>query len=279
MEQQTKEWHELRKQKIGASDAPAIMGVSPWKTKLQLWEEKVGLRESNYKSQWMERGIKLEEAARKSFMLMTGIDVAPSIVISKEYDFMMASLDGLSQNGRDAVEIKCPGANDHALALLGIIPDKYLPQLQHQMIVCELDSIYYFSFDGQNGTLIKVKRDDIYCNGMIENEKDFFRRIKEFQPPEATEKDYARVDCPNAIAKAQRIKQLKAQANELQKEADMLLDELTSETGFQSCDFGGVCKLSKVIRKGAISYSDIPELKVIDLEQYRKQPSTFMRLS
>ena len=38
------EWYELRKSGIGGSDAAAILGLSPWKTNVDLWEEKVGIK-------------------------------------------------------------------------------------------------------------------------------------------------------------------------------------------------------------------------------------------
>lgn len=37
------EWLEARKDGLGASDAASVLGVSPWKTNVQLWEEKCGL--------------------------------------------------------------------------------------------------------------------------------------------------------------------------------------------------------------------------------------------
>ena len=36
-------WLEHRRDGLGASDAPAVLGVSPWKTNEALWEEKCGL--------------------------------------------------------------------------------------------------------------------------------------------------------------------------------------------------------------------------------------------
>lgn len=36
-------WLEARKDGLGASDAAALLGLSPWKTNVQLWEEKCGL--------------------------------------------------------------------------------------------------------------------------------------------------------------------------------------------------------------------------------------------
>ena len=39
-----KEWLEARKSCVGGSDAAAIIGLSPYKSNVDLWEEKVGLR-------------------------------------------------------------------------------------------------------------------------------------------------------------------------------------------------------------------------------------------
>ena len=39
--QGTPEWLEFRRTMVMASDSPVIMGVSPWKTPLQLYHEKV----------------------------------------------------------------------------------------------------------------------------------------------------------------------------------------------------------------------------------------------
>src|SRR5690606_15712460 len=183
MEQQTKEWHELRRRKIGASDAPVIIGVSPWKTPLQLWEEKLGFREQPQRNSYMDRGIAMEEPARMAFIEHTGIAVNPIVKISSQFDFMMASMDGLSNDEKTGVEIKCPGQNDHTLASMGIIPDKYIPQLQHQMFVCELETMYYYSFDGQDGVLLKVMRDEQYLSNLIEHEKEFYERMVNLEPP------------------------------------------------------------------------------------------------
>jgi len=43
LRQNTPEWLEVRKTKLGASDAPAILGISPYKTAYQLFLEKMGL--------------------------------------------------------------------------------------------------------------------------------------------------------------------------------------------------------------------------------------------
>lgn len=45
LQHNTPEWLAFRKNGIGASDASAVLGMSNWVTNIELWEEKVGLRE------------------------------------------------------------------------------------------------------------------------------------------------------------------------------------------------------------------------------------------
>src|SRR5690606_6618123 len=162
MKQNTPEWLEMRKKFVGASDAPIIMGVSPWMTPYKLGTQKLSLDPEVKKTTRMQRGLALEDAARQWSYKQTGILVLPEVVFSDEHDFMMASLDGLDSTKECALEIKCPDpeGDDHALALMGMVPEKYYPQLQHQMIVLKLEKMFYLSFDGKEGALIEVQRDN-----------------------------------------------------------------------------------------------------------------------
>ncbi len=178
LEQGSPEWVEMRKNYIGASDAPIIMGVSPWMTPLQLWEQKLGFFEvkENFA---MKRGKYLEQEARKEFEEETGLIVFPDVVLHTTYAWMMASLDGIDIERKNIVEIKCPGKKDHILALLGEIPEKYYPQLQHQMEVCNLKSIFYFSYspsakDMKKTALLEVAKDEKYIDLLIKKESEFY---------------------------------------------------------------------------------------------------------
>lgn len=181
--QGSEEWLELRKSHIGASDAPVIMGVSPWKSIYQLWQEKVGFSIPRGCSPAMQRGLNLEPLARETFTEMTGIYVEPSVIFSFKNPWMMASLDGIDSTGKYIVEIKCAGESDHAAAIRKEIPSKYYPQLQHQLAVCELESMYYFSFDGFSGTCLVVHRNDKYIDDMIRREEKFWEHVRNFTPP------------------------------------------------------------------------------------------------
>ena len=152
--QNTPEWEEMRKNKIGGSDAPVIMEVSPYKTPYELWEEKLDLRPSATPTYNMARGHILEDPARLEAEKMAGFLFFPQVKFHPTIPWMMASCDGIDPEEKHLVEIKSPGKEDHEIALSGQIPDKYFPQLQHQLEVCQLEMGYYFSFYEMKGVLV-----------------------------------------------------------------------------------------------------------------------------
>ncbi len=171
MEQGSLEWLALRKTKITATDAPVIMGENPWKDPLTLYREKKDPDFFSQSNERMKRGIELEPIARFYFVLDTGIMVEPRLVIK---DWAMASLDGISSCGKHVVEIKCPSKKYHDMAKHGILPPHYIAQLQHQMWVCDIDSMYYYSFDGSEGVSVPVARNPCYLDMLIQREEIFY---------------------------------------------------------------------------------------------------------
>ena len=181
---------EKRKDYIGASDAPIILGVSPYKTPYQLWLEKLGFGPEQVYSPAMQRGHDLQPKALAKFEEMTGlIMIDEQRRYHKEYPWMMATIDGMSPDGQTIVEIKCPKKADHQLAKDGVVPVHYFPQLQHQLAVCGLDMVYYFSFDGDEGAVVEVSRDQIYIDDMIRKEMEFWECVQLFTPPKLMERD------------------------------------------------------------------------------------------
>lgn len=173
----------LRRNFIGASDAPIIMGDSPWKTPAKLYREKVGLDLSDV-SYAMQRGIMMEAEARYLFYRETGISVYPIRVQHAEIHWMMASMDGLNMDRTVAVEIKCPMGKDHQVAAEEKLPEKYFAQLQHQMEVLDLDEMFYMSYHPDSHYIFTVKRDKEYAIKLIEKEKKFYDYLINFIEPE-----------------------------------------------------------------------------------------------
>lgn len=275
IEQGTAEWLALRRQHITATDAPVIMGVSPWKTPRDLFFEKVVGKEQQPRTWQQQRGIDLEPRARELFSIRTGIDVQPRVVVN---DWQMASLDGLSDDLQTMVEIKCAGAVDHEKAKRGNVPDHYYPQLQHQMHVVGVYSMYYMSFDGLDGVILDVKRDDDFIAKMIEQERAFYACMINQTLPEPTDKDILEMSDSVWINCAAEMRSIHATMKELQAREKELRELLVTKSGGRSSKGGGLT-LSKVIRKGSIEYGRIPELSAVDLEQYRSAPVEYYRVS
>lgn len=281
IKQNTPEWLAMRKNYIGASDSPKIMGVSPYGTAYDLWQEKLGLIADKETSWAMQRGHNLEEPARIAFEEMTGLLTAAEVKFHPKINYMMASIDGIDVEGKAMVEIKCPNKIDHAIATAGEVPEKYIPQLQHQLEVCDLEMAYYFSFDGKTGVIVKVFRDDKYIQKLLQKEKDFWECVQEMKAPQMVEgRDYAKRTEEEWMTLAVRMKEINAELKKseaLEKEKEDIKRKLIQMAGSQNAVGGGII-LSQVVKQGTIDYKSIPELQNIDLEKYRKKPIMYWRL-
>lgn len=270
IKQNTPEWEKLRKTKIGASDAPIIMGTSPWKTKLQLWNEKMGLTSSPPVNRYMARGHAMEEEARLAYCKYMNVEVQPQVVFHSSNDWMMASLDGLSEDRKVVVEIKCPGEKDHQVAKNKKIPKHYYAQLQHQLAVIDQPMLHYFSYTEENFYLVEVERDDSYIESLIEKELDFWKSLQNFQPPSTTDEDYVEMhshEWNQAVNNWASVKVDLDVLKEKEKEYREQLIKLADGKNVKGC---GV-KVKKSHSKGSIDYGSIPMLQGIDLEKYRKK--------
>jgi hypothetical protein len=98
----------------------------------------------------------------------------PLVCQSDEYEFMIASYDGYDLEANVACEIKVPNLADHQLAVNGKVPEKYYPQLQHQMLVSNLKSIIYCSYRDLEIAIVIVERDEAYLKSLIAKEKEFY---------------------------------------------------------------------------------------------------------
>jgi len=259
----------LRRDFIGSSDAVAIMGVSPWDTPFSLWETKLGLRQGKDLTTAMIRGIENEDIARKYVEELYDIKLPAARVFSEKHSFLMANFDGLSSRKKVGIEIKCPGKDDHSLAEKGLVPDKYYPQLQHLMMVGELSEIHYVSYKDNEVFIVLVKANEEYQKELFQKEKQFYENIVNFTEPEKTDRDYVK---RNDIAwrnLAQRYVYLKGVFDQYDQELTEVRQALIYEAKGNSSEGSGI-KIIKSNRKGNVDYAKIPELKEIDLEQYRK---------
>lgn len=273
LEQGSQEWLDYRRSHITATDACVIMG-SPWKSPYKLYQEKSDPGFKQETNERMKRGTDLEPIARHLCCIKTGLDFKPAVAVK---DWAMASLDGITSDGKEILEVKCPGPKDHALASVGRIPDHYMAQLQHQMYVCDVEKVHYFSFDGIDGELVIVHRSPDYIETMLTKEKEFYDCLINKKPPLGADLCIYRSDDEWSDC-ASRWKYLNEKIKMLQKEEEEVREKLIELAGESNTKGEGI-QLSQVTRKGNVDYTRIPELIGINLDVYRKPDSFFWKLS
>lgn len=286
------EWHDWRAQGIGASDAAVVLKMFPFgKTPHMLWEEKVSPTKQ-FTNKAMEHGNRNEPRAMEWAKSKIGVElIGQKRVQHPDMPWMRATLDGMSEKGGMIVEIKCPfNLDNHArVKESGKVPDIYVPQLQHQLGVTQLNHMYFLSFnhlDPDDSVLIDVKRDESFIENLIKEEYAFFQYVVDRIPPPLTEKDYASRD-DEWISIAERRMQIRDSMKELKKK-DEELQKLLIEKSENVSSRGGIYTFSKQVSKGSIDYSaalshyveelraNFPDLELPseELEIFRRDPIT-----
>lgn len=284
MKQNTPEWLEMRKNYIGASDAPIIMGTCKFKlndgrlkTPYLLWQEKLGLAKLESNNFATEFGKQNENIALRVYEDMVKDHFVPTVVYHKDIKYMMASLDGLNVTQDYAVEIKCANKDDHSLASEGKVPAHYYPQVQHQLAVLNINELDYFSFHKGEGVIVKVKKDESYLAELYEKEEKFWKCVEDLVEPALTNGDYVQRGrhWEECALKLWEIKQQKKAIEREEKELENQLKEFSEGLNSSSGSF----RFGYHMRKGTVDYKNIPELKNVDLESYRKKPTQSWRLT
>jgi putative phage-type endonuclease len=272
-QQGTPEWLKWRQGGLGASDAPVVMGRSPWSTPYQLFRKKIGLDTDSVMTPAMARGIRLEPKARRAYERATGEPVVPLAAESLTVPVLRASLDGMAFTGDFILEIKCPGEKAHAMALQGMVPDYYVDQLQQQMFVAGVDLAHYWSFDGDQGTLIEVRRDQARIDRLVEAALRFWDHVKA--------RKWASDEWEAAAAVWRRSNELLEAAKAEEDNARRMLLSLFGAD--ESKREGGGVIVTRVNRKGSVDYEAALASKGVaiptdELEPFRKKGSSSIQV-
>lgn len=278
--QGSEEWKALRKTKVTSTDAAVILGVSPWKTPLELWRQKTGRAEEDVVTPVMRKGSELEEPARQTYSEKYKIDMVPNVVLHPQCTWKMASLDGINFERDRILEIKC-GEKAYEQAVDGVIPPYYYAQMQHAMHVSGAERCDYFCWlSEEENVLIEVKKDEEFLIDLLKKEEAFYLNLINDVPPESCDKDILIIeDLDHPLTKLEsEWVSAKANLSHWQEVEKDLREKMIEASEGISCE-GQLCRLLKYERKGSIDYASIPELEKVDLEQYRKPSSYAWRIS
>lgn len=181
------DWLSARKKGIGGSDAAAVLGLSKWKTPLQLYQEKIGEADDIQDNESMLWGRVLEPVIRQQYAERTGrtVRLPEGIIAHPEHAFMLANVDGVT-DCRRVVEIKTArsgkewGANGSDEVL-----QEYLLQVQHYMAVTgfEVADIAVL-IGGSDFRIYEVPADKELQNYLISAEEEFWERVVNRTPPD-----------------------------------------------------------------------------------------------
>lgn len=201
------EWLHERKKGLGASDAGTILGVNPWKTNVELWEEKTGKRQAEDiggKPQ-VHYGKEAEKHIRELFKLdhpelIVGYESPFKIIRSDDYPFIFCTPDGEIIN-RETGEIG--GLEIKTTEIMnakqwrewnGRIPQHYYAQVCHQMLAARWEFVWlraqikYTTKEGEKRAemreyLIKKEEAKEDIKILLEQETAFWEHVQERRCP------------------------------------------------------------------------------------------------
>ena len=157
--QGTNEWKEVRLNHFTASEAPIMMGVSPYMSRDDLLKYKTTHEEaeiSKFTQIVFDKGHEVEERARAIAEHKMGEDLYP-VTASLEIEglSLLSSYDGLTMAQDKSWEHKQWSIKKAELiTTTGELEAFHYWQLEHQMIVAKLDAIWFVMSDGTENNWI-----------------------------------------------------------------------------------------------------------------------------
>jgi len=246
------DWLKLRQKGIGGSDVAAVLGLSKWKTPLQVYEEKIAPEPIDTPmNDQMEAGIRLEETVAQWWADKHGFDIQKDnkVRFHQKYPELLVNLDRIiiSTNGRGTGVLECKTADAFYYNTWeeGTIPDHYFCQVQHQFSVTGHKwGAIGLLVGGNNFKSIDVEPDPGFIKMMNERLLTFWHDhvVKRIPPTPSTLDETKRLfpkSDPNLIIEAteetleafRNFKEVDKKAKEFKKEADKLKVDLQAAMG------------------------------------------------
>ncbi len=245
---------------IGASDAAAVCGVDPFKTKAQLYHEKRGNLPPVEVTGPMKRGLAMERFGFEWFEAATGLTVHVMSDPNKdpfthaEHPFIYAHPDGMvhSEKSNAIVEIKFPGIHNYLRCKREQLLDYYVVQVQHQMMVTGAQMAYVVICNAEywGEPLIRsVEADEEFQADLLALELVFWGQVQAGEEPEEAKgeeikvpklpSDYRRDDSLEWVSLVRRLADTKALKDSAGELYDETVEEIKAHMGQQGVIEGG----------------------------------------
>lgn len=196
----SEDWHELRAGGIGSSDAAAVLGMNPWKTNIDLWNEKCGntVQDDLSDNEAVIFGSKSEEHIRAIYALKNKEQVSKpeATLISNEYPFMRYNPDGIIKRDNGLWEGKTATVRSYAKLKEwdNKIPQQYYVQCLHALAVTGanyivLTALIYLDFSTSSEIAqlreYRINQDDVLedIKFLIKEEVKFWKQVQNKEMP------------------------------------------------------------------------------------------------
>lgn len=284
----TAEWLEWRKDKVGASDLPVIMGASKWSTPHKLWREKMGFTVPTEKTFLFAKGHAVEEFARGVISKKLGIELKPTVYNIRPDGWEIASIDGADEATKTIVEIKYASHDDHETARDGRVPAHYVHQVQWQLYVTGYDKAIYASYHDSEIITLEVKRDNIEICDMVHKAGEFRQWMIDGEEPPLDESDYLQIrDNPEFEQAANDWIEAKRMADHYADLVDQHKKRIISMSDDGNCEGCGV-RLTRISRDSPVQWKDMWEemrknhphvFDLYNVEDYKKPQIGYWKLT
>lgn len=175
---------------IGGSDVGVLCGLSPRKTPYELYLLKRGeLEPDDSDNEYMRFGRRLEKPIADEFAYRTGRKTwrQRRTLRHPQHKFLLANIDRWQVRGHETgvYEGKNSDWRMRSLWTQGGVPDTYYLQLQHYLLVtgCPFGS-FGVLFGGNELHYFDIERDEATIAQILALSLDFWRRVKEGDPPD-----------------------------------------------------------------------------------------------
>lgn len=253
---------------LGGSDAAAVLGLSRWRSPLDVWSEKTGAIAPKDRSKELpvRLGHRLEDVVAELFSEETGKSVrrVSEAQVHPKYPFIRAQIDRRVV-GEDAVlEIKTASGFKAAEWEDEDVPSEYLLQCLHQLAVTGRERCYIACLIGGNQDFVYkiVERDEAMIEELVRKEVEFWDFVQSKRMPRVSaidaptllglfpnHKEGEVVELPPAAEDAiRRYKEIGTEKtgllSELLKEKDLLGNQLRAMLGEAEVGTVGSFKVS-----------------------------------
>ncbi len=179
LEQGSDKWHKWRSQGLGASDAAVIMGLTKYDDLISFWEYKTGLVDRIFVlNDAILNGQILEPKARVEFEKHTGETVFPKCFEHPTDTFIRASLDGITDDLKLILEVKCPSQFFTHYRNRSKIQLYYYSQMQQQLYVTGAEVVCFWSYTLSGGYMQEVYPDMEFIEELVRRARKFWNLVE-----------------------------------------------------------------------------------------------------